>query len=81
MKKFIASLLAAVTAFSAVSVCMAAEKIENAKNYNGEYFPEGSKKEIKVLNDDYNDSKYYDIEVNAFLKVDDEGDAEIVYMR
>ncbi len=55
--------------------------IENSINYNEKYFPEGSKEKIKVLNENYADKKYYDVEVTAFLKVDDDGNAEIVYMR
>ncbi len=55
--------------------------IENAKNYNEEYFPDGSEEEIKVVNDDYNDNKYYDINSTAFLKVNDDGETEVVYMR
>ena len=55
--------------------------IGNSINYNEKYFPEGSKEKIKVLNENYADKKYYDVEVTAFLKVDDDGNAEIVYMR
>ena len=55
--------------------------IENSINYNEKYFPEGSKEKIKVLNENYADKKYYDVEVTAFLKADDDGNAEIVYMR
>lgn len=55
--------------------------IENSKNYNDEYFPEGSKKEIKVINDSYSDKNYYDVNTTAFLKVDDNGETEVVYMR
>lgn len=54
--------------------------IENAKNYNGEYFPKGSKKEIKAVNDNYKDKKYFNVNAAAFLKTDDDK-TEIVYMR